>query len=165
MTLVFLDTETTGLDPARHEVWEIAYAVDEGPVLSAVVPHDLGGADPKALRLNGYLDRIQGSRHVPYYERRLISTLKGATVVGANPAFDTDFLRRRWGRAPWKHRLIDVEAMAYGILRLDEPVGLARLADMLGVQQPDHTAATDVLVLRDVYARLRLHAASLAPIA
>lgn len=39
--LVFLDTETTGLDPARHEVWEIAYAVGKHDILSAIVPHQL----------------------------------------------------------------------------------------------------------------------------
>ena len=58
MTLVYLDTETTGLDYRRHAVWEIAYAVDDGPVRSSIVSHDLFDADPEALQLNGYYDRV-----------------------------------------------------------------------------------------------------------
>lgn len=160
--LVFLDIETTGLDPDVHEVWEIALAFDNsGKPLSWVVEHSLKTADPEALRLNGYWGR-----------RRLLSAtsadidpstrqaLTGATIVGANPAFDTAFLRRRWGATPWHYRLLDVEAMAVGVLALDRPQGLAKLADRLradgyDIPAPDHTAAGDVLTTRAVYRALR----------
>ena len=55
--LVYLDVETTGLDPELHEVWEIAYAVNDGPILSSFVDHTLLGADPVALTVGQYHNR------------------------------------------------------------------------------------------------------------
>ena len=153
MTFVYLDTETTGLDPDRHEVWEIAYAVDGGPILSGVVAHSLRYADPTALAMNGYLDR--GTVGVPSdVESICRSALEGATLVGANPAFDAAFLRARWGVAPWHYRMLDVEAYAMGALGWDVPKGLATIAEALAVghgydiPKPDHSAAGDVATLR-----------------
>lgn len=60
MTLVYLDTETTGLDPAVHQVWEIGYAVDDGPIVSGFVRHDpptLDYASLQAALVNGYVGR------------------------------------------------------------------------------------------------------------
>lgn len=158
MTLVFLDTETTGLDPLRHEVWEVAYAVDGGPVLSGVVPHSLRNADPEALSMNGYLARGHG-RWVSV-ENGLRGSLSGATLVGANPAFDAAFLRARWGVSPWHYRLLDVEAYAAGVLGLEMPQGLAKTTKTVrdlgfDIPEPDHTAAGDVATVRAVYEALR----------
>ena len=159
MSLVFLDTETTGLDPERHEVWEIAYAVDDGPIESAVVPHTLSHPDPKALKLNGYLDR--GDVEPDWaFEELLRASLKGATLVGANPVFDATFLRTRWQSAPWRHRLWDVEAYAAGVLGLDVLMGLAGVALALRhlgheIPEPDHTAAGDVATLRACFRALQ----------
>lgn len=161
MTLVFLDIETTGLDPSRHEVWEIAYAVDDGPVRSSFVAHGAAGADPVALRLNGYLQRFRGEPLLGLtFESELREVLKGATVVGANPAFDTGFLRERWGDTPWHHRLWDVEAYAAGVLGLDKLLGNAGVADTLRergftIPQPDHTAAADVEATRASFYALK----------
>lgn len=160
MTLVFLDTETTGLDPDRHEVWEIAYAVDDGPILSAIVPHDFRKPDPRALAMNGYLDRaLDGYDHD--FDSTLKRIIRGATLVGANPAFDAAFLRARWGfYSPWHHRLWDVEAYAAGVLGLDKLEGLAGVATTLrdlghDIPEPDHTAAGDVATLRASFYALR----------
>jgi DNA polymerase III alpha subunit (gram-positive type) len=159
--LVYLDTETTGLDPELHEVWEIAWAVNDDPVQSTFVPHSLATADPKALELNGYWDRADS--HYPDHKRlvdlEIRKLLTGNTLVGANPAFDAAFLRKRWGVAPWHYRMIDVESMALGILGYDRPKGLAELAEDLvqldyDISLPDHTAETDVIVLRDCYRAL-----------
>ena len=167
MTLVFLDTETTGLDPAKCSVWEIAYAVDEGPILSSFVRHSLEGASPFALTLNGYLTRNAGGSGTAAhdltgveFEADLMKAMKGATLVAANPAFDASFLRARWGETPWKYRLFDVEAYAAGVLDWDEPKGLSAIADALrdlgkDIPTPDHTAAADVATLRASFYALR----------
>jgi len=160
--LVFLDTETTGLDSALHEVWEIAWAINAGPIDSRVVPHSIKTADPKALELNGYWHRGEG-----YVSHRADHTLRaildGSTIVGANPAFDTAFLRARWGVSPWHHRLIDVESMALTVLGYERPKGLHGLAADLrdrghDIPAPDHTAAADVATTRAVYKALRAEA-------
>ena len=160
MTLVFLDTETTGLDHDRHEVWEIAYALDDGPILSAIVRHSFTSPDPTALALNRYLERALGVPHDAMFERDLRAELDGGTIVGANPAFDAAFLRARWGFTPWHHRLWDVEAYAAGVLGLDGPHGLARTAEKVralgfDIPEPDHTAAGDVATLRATFNALR----------
>lgn len=160
--LVFLDTETTGLDPERHEVWEIAWAISDGPVLSSILPHSLATADPEALALNRYWERFPGGvvAEDPGLDPFLRKQFTGATIVGSNPAFDTAFLRARWGVAPWHHRLIAVESMAFGIFGYDRPKGLAAVAADLReraheIPEPDHTAAGDVSALRAVYTALR----------
>lgn len=162
MSLVFVDVETTGLDPSLHSVWEVAFAVDDGPILSSFVAHSTEHADPEALAINGYLDRFQGAPNLGLeFERQLRGALTGNTLVAANPAFDAAFLRARWGVAPWKYRLLDVEAYAMPYLDLDVPVGLARIADLLGIDAPDHTAATDVAVLRACFNELKVAYAGL----
>lgn len=158
--LVFLDTETTGLDPARHEVWEIAWSVGDGPIRTAVLPHGVATANPKALELNGYVSRGLGLAPDPWVDVELKAELTGATIVGSNPAFDTAFLQARWGVAPWHHRLIAVESMAYALLHYERPKGLAGVAADLreaghDVPEPDHTAAGDVATLRAVFTALR----------
>ena len=159
MSLVFLDTETTGLDPERHEVWEIAYAVDDGPILYGVVHHSLRYADPTALRLNEYASRGVVATYSDI-EPLCRTALDGATIVGANPAFDTAFLRSRWGIAPWHHRLWDIEAYAAGVLGLSLVPGLSGLAlrlraDGHEIPEPDHTAAGDVATLRACFRALQ----------
>lgn len=158
--LVFLDTETTGLDPSRHSVWEIAYAVNDGPIESSIVRHSLVNADPFALSINGYLDRNSWADGAEAYsllgvtfEGALIKALKGATLVAANPAFDAGFLAARWGSAPWHYRMLDVEAYAMPVLGHDRPKGLFTIASDLrdlghDIPAPDHTAAADVATLR-----------------
>lgn len=161
MTIVYLDTETTGLDPQLHEVWEIAFAIDDGPIMSSTVSHGLRNADPKALEINRYNDRVD-RRKLAYprvaameFEAGVLRALEGSTLVGANPAFDAGFLQSRWGERPWKYRLLDVEAYAMPFLGLDEPKGLAYIAEQLGVTAPDHTAAADVHTLRECHRALR----------
>ena len=153
--LVFLDTETTGLDPRIHEVWEIAWAVNDGPVQVIQVGHTLTSADPQALKINGYVDRWQPlSETSREDEAALREALDGATLVCSNPAFDEAFLRRRWGSPNWHHRKIDIATYAMPALGTDRPVGLATIAERLGVRAPDHTAKVDVLVLRACYRKL-----------
>jgi DNA polymerase III alpha subunit (gram-positive type) len=160
---VFLDIETTGLDPALHEMWEIAWAINDGPTLSSVVTHSLQTADPKALEMNGYWTRGFAEHPVESADVTLREILTGATIVGANPAFDTSFLRARWGISPWHHRLIDVESMALTVLGYDRPEGLHALATDLRrrgheIPTPDHTAAADAATTRAVYTALRAEA-------
>lgn len=159
MTLVFLDVETTGLDPERHEVWELAYAVDDGPIECSEVLHSMRYADPTALAMNGYHHRI---RHPfqPTFESEVREALTGATLVGANPAFDAAFLRARWGVAPWHYRLFDIEAYAAGVLGWSAPQGLANIHRELvtrghAIPSPNHSAAGDVATLRGCFYALR----------
>ena len=165
--LVYLDTETTGLDPDVHQVWEIAYAVEDGPIFTASVRHSLRNADDKALEIGHYHERCYVDPFALTFEITVQEALRGATIVGANPAFDAAFLRERWCQSMWHHRLLDIEAYAMGALGYDVPQGLATLsADLrdrgFEIPQPDHTAAGDVATTRachhaliDIYREMR----------
>lgn len=167
MTYCYVDCETTGLDPLVHEVWEMAYAIGNGEIVSDILPHDLMHASPAALRVGGYLDRmpdeIPGTPRVSMpFEVDAKKQMTDATIVGANPAFDTAFLRARWGDTPWHHRLLDIEAYAMPAFGWDKPRGLKDVADAcreLGAEipEPDHTAAGDVATVRACHQILRFY--------
>lgn len=156
--LVFLDLETTGLDPETHEVWEAAWAVDDGPIQTVQLPHSLATADPGALAVNRYWERV--GQPNPHRDILLRGVLQDVTIVGANPAFDAAFLRARWKSAPWHYRLLDVQAYAMPLLGHDRPQGLSTIADELrargfDIPAPDHTAGRDVETLRSCFRALR----------
>lgn len=158
--LVFIDTETLGLDLNKHDVWEIGWAVGEGPVRSVQVSHNILNADEKALEVNRYLSRLDAGSTISQVNELIFrSVLKGKTLVGANPAFDAYRLERRWGVAPWHYRLIDVESMAVPLFDMRKPLGLSNLVLLLrdnGFEIPDndHSAAGDVATVREVYRAL-----------
>lgn len=59
-TLAFLDTETTGLDPDRHEVWEVGLILRDDTGDREYVwqlPVDLGRADAMALKIGQWYER------------------------------------------------------------------------------------------------------------
>ena len=162
MTLCYVDTETTGLDPRIHQPYEVSFwhEVSDKPVTSWL-PHDLTHADAAALKIGGYwergADRESLQRMTP---RTLASCLVGVTLVGSNPAFDAAMLTRFIGAPVWHHRMIDVAQAAMWVLDTGRPIGLAevrtRLVDLgYEIPEPDHTAEGDVRTTRAAYAALR----------
>lgn len=136
--LAFVDTETTGLDPERHEMWDLAIIVRDGPAgyngeWEFRLPVDLAKATPAALRINRYYERR--SSVVPAMRRpdttslswapgdlagQVADLLDTAHIVGAVPSFDAAFIAR-WlranGHAPtWHYHLVTVECLALGWL-------------------------------------------------
>jgi DNA polymerase-3 subunit epsilon len=160
---VFLDCETTGLDPDKNEIWEIAWAVnDEIPVEERILVHSLKTADPEALRINTYLEHHPtGARSEgPMVDLEVRAILEGATIICANPTFDRMFMRARWGLEPYHYRSIDVESMAFGIFGYEDIKGLADIAKDLqamgyNIADPLHRAWIDVVTLRECYKALQ----------
>lgn len=169
-SLVYLDTETTGLDPLRHDVIECAWAVDNAPVQTATFDHDLAHADPRALEVNHYWSRgfIQAARAHGEPPRahgaghkRLIGDLTGATLVAEHYGFDVAMLLRKIGFEPWHYRKIELSSVAMTVFDLPRPESLrdtrARLLDLgYDVPEGDHTARADVECLRACYLALRV---------
>lgn len=135
--LAFVDTETTGLDPNRHEVWEVfLHLRSPDPLVSAVerhwfLPIDLGRADPIALTIGRFYERTANvgdtweaeasPTPLATFAREFAELTHGAHLVAAVPSFDDAFLRRLLvanGACPgWHYHLVDVEALAIGYLR------------------------------------------------
>ncbi|MSZ76802.1 MAG: hypothetical protein F2667_06805 [Actinobacteria bacterium] len=161
MTLVYLDTETTGLNIDLHHAWEVAWAVDDGPIHTALLPHTLDNATDDALRICRYHHRVAALQPNPDLIDVLRSDLTGATIVGANPAFDMRFLRKTFnGAEPWHYRSIDVSTGVMWLAGWDKPRGLLGATYEMRnrghqIPMPDHTAAGDVATVRALHRRLR----------
>lgn len=127
--LAFVDTETTGLDPFLHDAWEIAVVLRKAGDADTehvfrILP-DISNADPKALRINRYFERVTADgwqwddRQAA--AQRMYGLLNGAVMVGSNPAFDAEMIAHLFGHyydqpKPWHYRTIDVATLAVGAL-------------------------------------------------
>lgn len=163
--LVFLDVETTGLDPRIHQPYELSWwREDVDRPTTAVLPHTLEYADAAALKIGGYFERgfapFGNDARQLRVAADLARELRGVTLVGSNPPFDAAMIRRVIGCDIWHHRLIDVSQGAMWVLGLDRPPGLGKAAEMLRVlgydiPEADHTAEGDVRATRAVYYALK----------
>mgnify|MGYP001603489745 CR=1 FL=1 len=168
--LVFLDTETTGLDPTRHEVWEIAIIEADSDAMHhwIVSVQDLLSADPDALRVNKYYERLFNppekslSIQTPTFALaiEIATLLLNKTIIGNKPSFDTAFLDaflRRQGVVPaWNRSLVCVKSLVGGKLGLEPPYDTKKIAEAIGVPLPKyaHTARADATWVRDVYHKI-----------
>jgi hypothetical protein len=132
--IVFLDTETTGLDPDAH-IWEVA-AIRRDPdgamtEYHAFVHHNLDQANqlPEQFRAD-HDARYRPDQAIASVE--LVNELRDlfaapddyrlrAHVIGAIPNFDTErigqLMRHHGAGIPWHHHLMDAETLAIGWLR------------------------------------------------
>lgn len=136
--LAFVDTETTGLDPDRHEIWEVGLIVRDGDYggdpedeYRWFLPVSLGSADPYALRIGRFHERHPRGydwqpaedeylTSVTDFAREFADLTRGCHLVGAVVSFDEERLRRLLranGACPeWHYHLIDVENLAVGMI-------------------------------------------------
>lgn len=172
--LIFLDTETTGLQPDRHTPWEVAWQTAvhdvEQHTLELVAAADWrvdltdnenDHADPVALRVGRFEERYTDPEPAELVMRELRRTCQAvATIehpvphlVGAVPSFDHAMLSRwfgwpGFGEGLWHYHLIDVEALVAGKLGVAAPWKSDDLSTAIGVEVIDekfrHTAAGDV---------------------
>lgn len=141
--VAFIDTETLGLDPDYHPVWEIAVITEAGERswFQKVGPRSIKEAEPIALELSGFHDRYDHDAALDPSDSidRFASLTKGRHLVGMCPWFDSERLHRlhratlepiNWPgidrdgtgvkngyeprRHPWHYHLIDVETLIVG---------------------------------------------------
>ena len=147
MSVAFIDTETTGLDPELNPIWEIAVILPDGPnkgehCWQVLLPPDLrivtddepAPNEPYVstwvLDNTGLGDRYDSTTAVTPAEavERFCSLVDGRHLVGAVVSFDEERIRRMYRthidplavRYPWHYHLIDVEALAVGYLHAAE---------------------------------------------
>jgi DNA polymerase III epsilon subunit-like protein len=163
--VVYVDTETTGLDPDRNELWDIALI--DGATGAEYEFHplvDLSTADPNALRMTNYHRRVSEDKWAwtdPKRAARWTALItSGKHLVGAVPSFDAAFLERflrKHGNAPaWHYHLIDIEALAAGYLGMRPPWDSDEISERLGLGEPvgKHTAIGDARWAREVYEKV-----------
>jgi len=153
--VIIVDTEFTNLDTDAGDIVEIAYAAEDGPIVSGIPPHTLTGHDPEALEINQYRERDLGDKARWNHDivDNVTRVLTGQVLAGCNPRIDAAVLKKRIGYEVWHYRLADLESAAWLLLGFTEPPGLRQLRDLLtglgyDIPAPDHTAAGDVEVER-----------------
>jgi len=141
---IIADTETSGLDPTFHDIYEIGLIERDS---AARIEHrwliqpDESRADKKSLDIGGYHKRTAGVVHgigavdlMPIPEDRerdlwsdpyalaseLCPLLYDVTLICAVPTFDSGFLDKfllRHGcRQRWHYRVRDIGSIVYGYL-------------------------------------------------
>lgn len=157
--VVIVDVETTGLDPQRDQIWELAVIVlgEQRRDFAVFVEHDERLADglPEPFREDHhrrYRAALPGTVHSFKDVRRALAgvMVKRPTLVGAQPWFDAAFLAQIFPDRPWHYRLRCVESMTAGHLGRD--VGglddcLAAL-DLAPNNHPHHAYSDAVSALR-----------------
>ncbi len=154
----FVDTETTGLDPDRHEIWEVGIILPDGGEWDWQLPVDLGRADPMALNIGRFHQRRwqsacrtdeQGSAkdnrtELVDFASEFVNMTNGRHLAGAVVSFDAERLwklLRANGQCPmWHYHLIDVETLAAGyIAAQSEGQGADGTKGTIRVERPDGT--------------------------
>jgi len=156
---VFVDCETTGLDPKNDKLVELTYGINNDPLqtlyfgvkeVSEFIDNltkftERGVADmPQATEWD--LDVFRG-------------TLAGNTMISANPKFDQAFLEEN-GLWTGHYRTVDIESYAMARLRLDFVPSMKDIYDMLTergykLTTPDHSSYNDTMALREAFLILR----------
>lgn len=169
--ICFVDTETTGLIPDRHPIWEVGCIMrwgtddpdEERRWLLPVTEEQLNQADPVAMGISGFPSRHpQGQAYTGKEKVTSLSDFaiafrnltSNAHLVGAIPSFDEERLRRDiFGSVGqmhgWHYHIIDVESMAVGYLvgqgYVDArrlPWDSKKLSEALGLRTEDYEVHT-----------------------
>lgn len=160
--VVFIDTETTGLDPRSHEVWDIGLIVDGREYEYHVRPTKPDVADSTALRIGRFYQRTRLTDW-RWNDARIAADMVALLtadrmLVGVVPAFDAEFLRAflvAHGQAPaWHYQFIDAEVLAAGKLGIAPPWDTADICRRLGVDpagEDRHTAIGDAREAKRLY--------------
>jgi DNA polymerase III subunit epsilon len=164
--VAFFDTETTGLDPDKHDIIEFAVTYLDGETVShRVKPMNIEDADPRALQVNGYTEAAWVDAMAPGEAARLIPNLLNyCVVVGHNIQYDLGMVRGLFRKVEMAEPrffgfpAVDTMGLAcflltpHGLNRL----GLKDVCEFLGIDPEDqvHRAAAGAQKCGEVYKRL-----------
>jgi DNA polymerase-3 subunit epsilon len=172
----FIDTETTGLDPDRHELIEIGglivRASDPSDITTYEVieefeykikPERIQDANPQSLKVTQYeASKWTEGRTLAEVIQDVAVKTKDAVMVAHNVAFDSAFLEKAFRttgitNTMHYHRL-DTVSMAYAILRAKGEVdrlSLHALCEHFGViQNGEHAALPDARSMFELYKKM-----------
>lgn len=157
---LFVDVETTGLDPSKDEIIELAmvpfrYSLD-GMIVEVGEPFDrlrepAAPVPPTITTLTGITDAMVAGQKIDPEEVTQFA-LSAAVVIAHNAAFDRKFLERfcpSFSFKPWACSMSEIDWAAEGF----EGTKLAYLAVGCGFFYDRHRAANDCLAAVEVLSR------------
>lgn len=186
MNLLFVDCETTGLDPLVHRPWEVCAvaATLDGTVLRCAEPFlvqlyltgaEMRAAESAALEIGRFRERrrkvlsnrAKAAMDLADYVRTH-SPDELPRLVGIVPSFDVRMLE--WlipaHRQPWHHRIVCARTLAIGQISADPLLTAASVlgsttTDVLAAYNLEEDPATAHTAAGDVAMTIRLFAAVL----
>lgn len=177
LTLAFLDVETTGLNPQKHEVIQIGIVLAKqiqregnlGPLIEKIEeieikikPERIEDAEEEALRINGYNEADWMFAPDLKNAMEFISKkLEGTVQVSHNLTFDAAFLEKCFERAGIENTMarykLDTISIAFARLynRPDVKYSLRYLCELFQIKNDNaHTALADARALYNVYKKM-----------
>lgn len=173
--LAFVDIETTGLDPDRHEIIELAVVLvrqtgDEGKEFEIleelefkVKPERIQDADPQSLKVNGYDPSAWiFANTLDEAIKAFSEKTKDAIFVAHNLTFDYAFIEKAFKKTGVPNLMfypkIDTISVAFAKLHANPRIDkfrLQKLCEYFGIQnERAHSALADTRALFEVYKRL-----------
>ena len=122
--IAFVDLETTGLDPFKHEIIEIGlviYDVEKGTLEELnfkIRPMNIAAAEPKALEVNGYTESgWKNALPLRAVLQEVSSRCSGAYFLAYNATFDWSFLEAAYEKTrlpiPCHYHRLCIMSMAW----------------------------------------------------
>lgn len=153
---VFLDTETTGLDPEKDEIIEIAiirrsYKGDITNTFCRMVKPSNTEKALESSKINGYSPEAwSGSHPFSVISSQVADLLKNCVIYGHNIRFDMDFILGEMKGCDTKHNIshhtMDTRVLAYEYLvpRGLESLSLKSILQFYGIDTTgSHSALVD----------------------
>lgn len=176
--ILFIDTETGGLDPMNHSLLSVAFAIwDNGEIIEAkefLINDGILNVTPKALEING-IDIIEHSRialkpksailEIKNYLNRNFGNDEKIILCGHNILFDINFFKNFWNKNEgnynnrFSHRYVDTASILFFLTvvnKLPENSNSSQNAfDLFGISiNKRHSALGDVLGTAELFNRL-----------
>ena len=167
--LAFIDIETTGLNPALHEIVEVGCIIT-APDLKIIdefelkiKPEHLETADPTSLKVSHYDPSLwKSAKALPEAMRTLGEKVRDCIMVGHNVAFDSGFLEYAFGKTgignSMHYHKLDTISIAWAKLHKEpdlEHFSLRELCLRFGIKnEKSHTALSDARATFELYKKL-----------
>ena len=162
--LVFIDLETTHLNPQVGEIIELALVrvtkEREIRFVTKIRPERLHLAQKRALEINGYNEEEwQDAPRARDVAVRVADLISEGLLVGHNVSFDfeylEEFLHVHGQKFRASYRKIDTMTLAHEHLPFLRSYSLSTLRDFFGLSQEGaHRAEKDLDDMRSIYRRL-----------
>lgn len=173
--LAFVDIETTGFEPERHEIIELGLVLvrqlgDKGQEFEVIEelefkikPERIQDADPQSLKVNGYDPSAWIFANTLTEAMKVFAEkTKDAIFVAHNLTFDYSFIDKAFKTTAIENKMfypkIDTISLAFAKLHANPKIDkfrLQKLCEYFGVQnERAHSALADTRALFEVYKRL-----------
>ncbi len=174
--LAFVDIETTGLNPDKHEIIQIGCIIarqewsSKGLILEhldefelKIKPERITDADPQALRVNGYEPAEWVFAYtLPEAMKLFAEKTKGSIFVAHNACFDFGFIDKAFRITEIENTMhyhkLDTISMAFAKFGHDDTLdrfSLRNLCQHFNIENKNaHTALSDARALYQVYEKM-----------